>query len=56
MGEKWGGLVNKDSPNLAVFNKLIDDFQKDGTLKQLTDSYLTPGLGMDPAKLPIFTP
>ena len=56
MGERWGGLVNKDSPNLAVFNKLIDDFQKDGTLRRLTDSYLTPNLGTDPAKLPVFTP
>ena len=56
MGEKWGGLVNKDSPNLAVFNKLIAEFKKDGTLQRLTDRYLTPGLGMDPAKLPVFTP
>jgi len=56
MGEKWGGLVNKDSPNLAVFNKLIDDFKNDGTLQRLTNSYLTPGLGVDPAKLPVFTP
>ena len=56
MGEKWGGLVNKDSPNLTAFNKLIDDFKTDGTLQRLTDSYLTPGLGMDPAKLPVFTP
>ena len=56
MGEKWGGLVNKDSPNMAAFNKLIGDFQKDGTLQRLTDTYLTPGLGMDPAKLPVFTP
>jgi polar amino acid transport system substrate-binding protein len=56
MGEKWGGLVNKESPNLPVFNKLIDDFKNDGTLQRLTDSYLTPGLGMDPAKLPVFTP
>ena len=56
MGEKWGGIVNKDSPNLPVFNKLIADFKADGTLKRLTDSYLTPSLGMDPAKLPVFTP
>ena len=56
MGEKWGGIVNKDSPNLPVFNKLIEDFKTDGTLKRLTDSYLTPSLGMDPAKLPVFTP
>ena len=56
MGERWGGLVNKDSPNLAVFNKLIGDFQKDGTLRRLAESYLTPNLGTDPAKLPVFTP
>jgi ABC-type amino acid transport substrate-binding protein len=56
MGERWGGLVNKGSPNLAAFNKLISDFKRDGTLQRLTDSYLTPGLGVDPAKLPIFTP
>jgi len=56
MGEKWGGLVNKGSPNLAAFNKLIDDFKNDGTLQRLTETYLTPGLGVDPAKLPVFTP
>jgi ABC-type amino acid transport substrate-binding protein len=56
MGEKWGAVVNKDSPNLAIFNKLIEDFKKDGTLERLTNRYLTPNLGMDPAKLPVFTP
>jgi len=56
MGERWGGVVNKDSPNLATFNKLIEDFKKDGTLERLTRRYLTPNLGKDPAKLPVFTP
>ena len=56
MGERWGGLVNKGSPNLGAFNKLIDDFHKDGTLERLTKTYLLPGLPMDPAKLPVFTP
>ena len=56
MGERWGAIVNKDSPNLAVFNKLIEDFKKDGTLQRLADKYLTPNLGRDPAKLPVFTP
>jgi ABC-type amino acid transport substrate-binding protein len=56
MGERWGGIVNKDSPNLATFNKLIEDFKKDGTLERLTSQYLTPNQGMDPAKLPVFTP
>jgi ABC-type amino acid transport substrate-binding protein len=56
MGERWGAVVNKDSPNLAVFNKLIEDFKKDGTLERLTNRYLTPNLGTDAAKLPVFTP
>jgi polar amino acid transport system substrate-binding protein len=56
MGERWGGVVNKDSPNLAAFNKLIGDFKRDGTLERLANRYLTPNLGMDPAKLPVFTP
>jgi polar amino acid transport system substrate-binding protein len=56
MGERWGGVLNKDSPNLAVFNQLIAEFKKDGTLERLTAKYLTPNLGMDPARLPVFTP
>lgn len=56
MGERWGGIVNKDSPNLAIFNKLIVDLRKDGTLERLTNKYLAPNLGMDPAKLPVFAP
>jgi ABC-type amino acid transport substrate-binding protein len=56
MGENWGGLVNKGSLNLKAFNKLIYDFKRDGTLERLTETYLTPGLGMNPAKLPLFTP
>jgi polar amino acid transport system substrate-binding protein len=56
MGERWGAVVNKDSPNLAIFNKLIQDFKKDGTLERLTNRYLTPTLGVDPASLPVFTP
>lgn len=55
-GEQWGGIVNKDSPNLAVFNKLITDFKKDGTFERLGNKYLTPSLGMDPAKLPVLKP
>ncbi len=56
MGERWGGVLNKDSPNLAAFNQLIEQFKADGTLDRLAAKYLAPNLGMDPAKLPIFTP
>lgn len=56
MGERWGGLLNKDSPNLAAFNQLIEEFKQDGTLERLTRRYLTGNLGTDPAKLPLFGP
>ncbi len=55
-GEKWGGLVNKDSPNLAAFNQLVDGLKKDGTLQKLSAKYLTPELGKDPATVPVLSP
>ncbi|SAK91752.1 amino acid ABC transporter substrate-binding protein [Caballeronia hypogeia] len=55
-GEKWGGLVNKDSPNLAAFNQLIEGLKKDGTLDRLSAKYLTPELGVDPSKVPVLNP
>jgi ABC-type amino acid transport substrate-binding protein len=55
-GEKWGGLVNKDSPNLAAFNQLVEGMKKDGTLDKLTTRYLTPELGTDPTKVPVLNP
>jgi ABC-type amino acid transport substrate-binding protein len=55
-GEKWGGLVNKDSPNLAAFNQLIAGMKKDGTLDKLSAKYLTPELGADPTKVPVLNP
>ncbi|HEY4067382.1 MAG TPA: ABC transporter substrate-binding protein [Burkholderiaceae bacterium] len=55
-GERWGGVVNKDSPNLAAFNKMITDFKKDGTFDKLGAKYLAPSLGMDPSKLPLLKP
>lgn len=56
MGERLGGMVNKDSPTLAIFNKLIEDFKKDGTLQRLSSRYPTPNLRMGPVKLAVFTP
>ncbi|KXV03507.1 ABC transporter substrate-binding protein [Caballeronia megalochromosomata] len=55
-GEKWGGVVNKDSPNLAAFNQLIEGLKKDGTLDRLSAKYLTPELGTDPTKVPVLNP
>lgn len=53
--ERWGGIVNKDSPNLAAFNKMIEDFKRDGTMDRLTQKYLAPSLGIDPSKVPDFS-
>lgn len=55
-GERWGGLVNRDSPNLEVFNKLIKEMKDDGTFDRLAAQYLAPSLGADPTKVPIFKP
>ncbi len=55
-GEAWGGLVNKGSPNMATFNKLIAEMKKDGTLDKLANRYLASTLGANPAQLPVFTP
>ena len=54
--EYWGGLVNKGSPNMDAFNKVLRELKEDGTIQRLTDKYLTPQLGMDPAKVPLFEP
>jgi ABC-type amino acid transport substrate-binding protein len=55
-GERWGGLVNKDSANMPVFNKLIEEMKRDGTFARLAAQYLTPTLGADPTKVPVFNP
>jgi ABC-type amino acid transport substrate-binding protein len=54
--ESMGGLVNKDSPNLPAFNKLITDLKQDGTLTKLRVKYLDSILGRDPTTIPVFTP
>lgn len=55
-GESWGGLVNKDSPNLSAFNTLIEAMKADGTFDKLAQTYLVPSFGADPTTLPVFTP
>ncbi|MBV7482117.1 ABC transporter substrate-binding protein [Bordetella sp. BOR01] len=55
-GERWGGLVNKDSPNLEAFNTLIQEMIDDGTFDKLAAKYLTPTFGDEPSHVPLFTP
>lgn len=54
--ESFGGLVNKDSPNLAAFNKMITDMKQDGTLTKLRVKYLDSMVGRDPTTIPVLTP
>jgi len=41
---------------MATFNKLIDEMKRDGTFARLANQYLTPSLGADPTKVPVFNP
>lgn len=53
-GDVAGGLLNKGSPNLAVFNELIQGMEADGTLHQLAEKYLVPQWGVNPDDVPVF--
>jgi len=55
-GGVYGALVPKDSPNLTIVNKLIEDMKRDGTLSQLADKYLVPEFGKDPDAVPYLQP
>ncbi len=55
-GESYGALHPKGSPNEAVFNKMIADMKKDGTLAALSKKYLADAWGADPAQIPYLKP
>ncbi len=55
-GESYGALYPKGSPNEAVFNKMIADMKKDGTLAALSKKYLADAWGADPAQIPYLKP
>lgn len=54
-GESVGGLVNKDSPNLAAFNKAIAGLKQDGTIDRLIDQYLVPSFSVPPSQVPVWS-
>ncbi|HEX8306338.1 MAG TPA: ABC transporter substrate-binding protein [Jatrophihabitans sp.] len=55
-GGVYGALVPKDSPNLAIVNRLIADMKRDGTLDQLATKYLVPEFGKNPDTVPYLQP
>jgi ABC-type amino acid transport substrate-binding protein len=55
-GESYGALYPKGSANETVFNKMIEDMKKDGTLAALSKKYLADAWGADPTKIPYVKP
>jgi polar amino acid transport system substrate-binding protein len=51
-GEEYGGVVEKDSPNLETFNQVIRALKTEGFISQLFTKYF----GGDPTNVPVITP
>lgn len=51
-GESYGAVYPEGAPNKAALDKIISDLIKDGSLKGLAASYLTPAFGGDPTDVP----
>ncbi|WP_168929782.1 ABC transporter substrate-binding protein [Nocardioides sp. GY 10127] len=54
-GQAYGAMFPKGSSNTAVVNKIIAGLKKDGTLDQLSEDYLGPAFGGDPASIDTWT-
>ena len=47
-GERYGAIVNKDSPNLDAFNEVLAELEEEGVISDLLEEYF----GGDPADIP----
>jgi polar amino acid transport system substrate-binding protein len=54
-GEKYGAIYPKGSANEAELNKGIQTLISDGTLDNLSKTYLGPAFGGDPNNVPMWT-
>ncbi|RLV51275.1 amino acid ABC transporter substrate-binding protein [Nocardioides mangrovicus] len=54
-GEQYGAIYPKNSANESALDKGISTLMSDGTLDQLSKSYLGPAFGGDPSSVPIWT-
>lgn len=50
--EAYGVMFPKGSADVATVDKILADFEADGTLKKLSAKYLTHAYGVDPASIP----
>jgi polar amino acid transport system substrate-binding protein len=53
-GEKYGAIYPKGSANESELDKGITTMIKDGTLKNLSKTYLGPAFGGDPSSVPVW--
>ncbi|WP_222441166.1 ABC transporter substrate-binding protein [Streptomyces qinzhouensis] len=53
-GESYGALLPKDSANTSAVNGVLAELTGNGTLEQLSESYLGEALGGDPAAVPVW--
>jgi polar amino acid transport system substrate-binding protein len=53
-GEHYGAIYPKGSKNEKEFDKGIQTMVKDGTLKELSKTYLGPAFGGDPTSVPVW--
>ena len=54
-GEQYGAIYPQGSANKAALDKGILTLKNDGTLDQLSKTYLGPAFGGDPASVPVWT-
>jgi polar amino acid transport system substrate-binding protein len=54
-GEQYGAIYPQGSANKAALDKGILTMKNDGTLDQLSKTYLGPAFGGDPASVPVWT-
>jgi polar amino acid transport system substrate-binding protein len=54
-GEKYGAIYPQGSKNETALNTGIQTLLKDGTLDNLSKTYLGPAFGGDPNNVPMWT-
>ncbi|WP_158550814.1 ABC transporter substrate-binding protein [Geodermatophilus sp. TF02-6] len=54
-GEKYAAIYPKDSTSGETMNQAIDAMRQDGTLDELSATWLGPELGGDPATVPVWS-
>ena len=52
--EAYGVVLPKNSPNTATVNKILSDLEADGTVEDLSTTYLKDAYGVDPKTVPVW--